>query len=73
MSCYSTIGNRMDIIKLQFSNPCKQQHTSGVTLMAIYRQTLPFYCVAQSQKAVAAYLKSKQLLPFGFAEQYCKR
>ena len=25
--------------------------------------------VAQNQKAVAAYLKSKQLLPFGFAEQ----
>ena len=24
----------------------------------------------QSQKAVTAYLKSKQLLPFGFARQY---
>ena len=26
----------------------------------------------QIQKAVTAYLKSKQLLPFGFAQQHCQ-
>ena len=28
------------------------------------------YTAVQSQKAVTAYFSSKQLLPFGFAEQY---
>ena len=29
------------------------------------------YSAVQSQKAVSAYFTSKQILPFGFAEQYC--
>ena len=30
------------------------------------------YTVVQSQKAVSAYFTSKQILPFGFAEQYSR-
>ena len=32
----------------------------------------PSYAAVQSQKAVTAYLKSKQLLPLGFARQYSR-
>ena len=32
--------------------------------------TAPIYTTVQNQKALAAYFSSKQLLPFGFAEQH---
>ena len=43
----------------------------GPTLIqhSISMTTVPATTAAQNQKAVSAYLKSKQLLPFGFADQ----
>ena len=52
--------------KYRNPNPLKHNGFLGATGHAPTRQ--PISNAEQSQKAVTAYLKSEQLMPFGFAE-----
>ena len=40
-------------------------------LFFIHLNSVLHYSGVQSQKAVSGYFTSQQILPFGFAEQYC--
>ena len=45
-------------------------YATSISVYVMWHQGTQSYATVQSLKAVSAYFTSKQILPFGFAEQY---